>query len=148
MTFIAKHVALTALLIVGACGAPAAPSPVGTGELVINWRPSAAAPGRPVSIGGYAAMIDIRSSEDVLVASFELRVTTPANRSLDAGDYSVHVRLHPASDAISIDRNGQMHRDLGPASAACEAPFRITGGQPISVLVTSMGGDSCAITEG
>jgi hypothetical protein len=102
--------------------------------------------GRPMSIGGYAMFGQLTSPGGETVLAGELR---PVHLTgLEPGAYEFSVSVRAASDAISVDNNGNYQRDFGPVSATCSATLHVGPAEVAAVLVTAIGGDSCQITAG
>ena len=138
-----------AWLSVVACGGRVEVTPAGEGVLALVHEYVIPPPGTPVSFGGYATKATVRSVGDTQsIWSSELDGDDAVLQTLAPGDYELDVTVQPESDAILVDQNGVMHRDLGPVSARCNATVSITSGERTSVLVTTVGGDLCTIASG
>jgi hypothetical protein len=111
-------------------------------------------PGAPMSIGGYAAFAQLTGPDGSTIYSGEVNPMTNANQprasaqlfELPAGDYELAVSVRTASDAISVDQNGNVQRDFGPVSATCSATVRMAPAEVADVVVTLAGGSSCSIS--
>jgi len=107
-----------------------------------------------MSIGGYAAFAQLVAPDGIAVYSGEINPMTNTGQprqsmqlfELPAGDYALAVSVRSASDAISIDQNGNVHRDFGPVSATCSATVRIAPPAVSAVVVMLVGGSSCSIS--
>lgn len=133
--------------MVSACGGPPGPTPDPSGQLAITHVYEQPPPGQPISIGGYATLLKIQTPDGSFVDSLELSTEDAAILPLEPGDYELLVTVRSASDAITVDQNGRVHRPLGPVSARCDATVRITAGDRTNVGVTTVGGDACRVTS-
>lgn len=140
-----------AMLATASCSS-SSPLPA-TGVLSLDIVFAAPAPGRPLSIGGYAAFGRLNAADGDQVWAGELK---PWSRSgeprplsqlveLPAGEYGLEMSVRPASDAITVDQNGNVHRDFGPVTATCSTTVLISPPDISAVLVAVVGGDSCSI---
>jgi len=111
-------------------------------------------PGAPISIGGYAPFARLTGPDGNTIFNAEINLRTNIGQpgasaqlfELAAGDYQLTVSVLVASDAISIDQNGNVHRDLGPVSTTCSATVRVTPPELSAVVVTLVGSSSCSIS--
>lgn len=111
-------------------------------------------PGAPMSIGGYAAFAQMVGPDGSTIYSGEINPMTNTSQprasaqlfELPAGDYELTVSVRSASDAISVDQNGNVHRDFGPVSTTCSATVRLSPPDLSAVVVTLSGGLSCSIS--
>jgi hypothetical protein len=126
-----------------ACAAPVE-EPAGPGGIAIEVRYEKPAPGRPLSIGGYAVFATLKAPDGKVVGGGELE-TSNLYSELAPGDYVIDVRLAPASDAILMLPNGDSRREFGPTSARCDGTIRVTADSNTDVAITAFGGDACAI---
>ncbi|MEA2678164.1 MAG: hypothetical protein QOJ81_2305 [Chloroflexota bacterium] len=143
--------ALAGLIL--ACGSPQ-PSAELQGLMTLSLAYKEPPPGAPISIGGTAVFVNLNGPDGEQVYSGELNPRTKSNQpsatppifELPAGDYPLQATVHFASDAIEIDQNGNVHRDLGPISATCSGTIRISPPDLAAVIITAFGGSSCTIS--
>lgn len=136
-----------------ACGSPQ-PSADLQGVLSLNVAYQQPPPDAPRSIGGYAALAHLTAPDGSVLFSGEIDPLNnleqpramPPTFELPAGDYQLEVKVLSASDAISVDQNGNVHRDLGPVTSTCSATIRVEPPTVAGVVVTLNGGASCSIS--
>jgi hypothetical protein len=146
-------VPFTLALLGLACGS-LGPSPDLQGVLSLSVAYIEPPPGAPISIGGYAPFARLTGPDGNTIFNGEINARTNIGQpdasarlfELPAGDYELAVSVLMASDAISIDQNGNMHRDLGPVSTTCSATVRIAPPALSALVVTLAGGSSCTIS--
>jgi hypothetical protein len=148
---VAVSIALAGLIV--ACGSPQ-PSADLQGVLSISVSYVQLPPGAPMSIGGYAAFAQLAGPDGSTIYSGEINPMSNTGQprasaqvfELSAGDYELDVSVRSASDMISVDQNGNVHRDFGPVSTTCSATVRISPPELSAVVVTLAGGSSCSIS--
>jgi hypothetical protein len=141
-----------AVMFVG-CGSPQ-PSADEQGLLTLSVKYQEPPPGVPRSIGGYAVLGQLVGPDGSVTFTGALDPLanqgqphpTPPTFDLPGGQYRLDITLRFASDAITVDQNGRVHRDLGPVTSTCTASIPVTPPGLTAVVVTLTGGNSCAIT--